>query len=258
MPTAPQSFSNRPSRAAPALAAALLLTSIVAFALQETGACGSCALRQGPWSFVAPAGVIGYSALVAIGFLSPYRLFPIGSAIAASVHTVLLATMVILGRLCPVCIGAAVLALALFVVSLVRCPFRMRLIAAVYVPAVLLASGPAAWALAHEEALETERQAFVRAIQESRFKPDRDSVLTIQVFEQDHCGYCRDFREMYLPRLERDFGDRMRVRFLPATATNWVRRTPTIVIEGGAVYEGLPETYSELRAAVEEALSSGK
>ncbi len=252
------SVPARPPRVALALAGALLLASVVAAVIQLVGACGSCATRQGPWKFVAPAGIIGYGVLIAVGFLSPHRLFPVGSAIAAAVHTVLVGAMAVLGKLCPICIVAAALALALFLVMLLRCRFRARMISFVYVPAVLLASGPTAWALAHEEALENERQAFVRAIHESRLSAGRESILTIQVFEQDHCSYCRDFRELYLPRLERDFSDRVRVRFLPATATAWVRRTPTIVIEGGPVYEGLPEQYSELRAAVERALSSGK
>lgn len=233
-------------------AGALFLTSVIALVLQQIGACGSCAIHQGPWTFVAPAGVIGYAVLVAIGFLSPQHLFPIGAMIAAALHTVLIAAMAVTGKFCPICIVAAALALALLVVTLVQNPLRVKLLAWVYVPTLLVASAPALWALGHEDVLKGERDAFVRGLQ------NRDSVLTIQVFEQDHCSYCRDFREVYLPRLNRDFGDRVRVRFLEATSTTWVRRTPTIVIEAGPIYEGLPENYTDLKTAVDQALSSGK
>lgn len=251
-----KSGAPRLPRVSLALAGALLVASVVALAIQETGACGGCQVRDGAWKFVAPAGIAGYAVLLVFGFLSPQHLFPIGAAIAAAVHTVLVVAMLVLGKVCFICVSAAALALALFVILLIRSNARVKIVACVYVPAVLVASGPTAWALAQEETRENERQAFIQAVHGSG--SSRDAALTIQVFEQDHCSYCRDFRELYLPRLERDFGGRVHVRFLPATATRWVQRTPTIVIEGGPVYEGLPETYSELRVAVERAMSSGK
>lgn len=253
-----KSLAARPPRLALAMAAALFLVSIGAMAIQHFGNCGTCTVRQGPWKLVAPVGTFGYGVLTAMGLWGPYRLFPIGSALAAAVHTVLVAAMAVGSWFCPICIAAATLALGLFLVMLVRSASRLKIVACVYVPAVLLASGPTAWALSRDEAVKGEREAFARAIRDSRSGANLDAVLTIQVFEQDHCSYCRDFREMYLPRLDRDFAGRVRVRFLQATTTTWVRRTPTIVVEGGPVYEGLPENYSELRDAVERALSAGK
>ncbi|MBI2901132.1 MAG: vitamin K epoxide reductase family protein [Planctomycetes bacterium] len=258
MNAATNAVPERPPRLALALSVALLLVSIVAVAIQHLQLCGGCALRQGLFSAVAPGGVFGYGALAVIGWLGPWRLFPWGAAFAAAVHTVLVAAMVMHGHLCIVCVVAATLALALFVVMIVRSNSRLKLIAFAYVPAAILAAGPTSWALAHDEAMKKERDAFIRAIRDSHFTEGAADVLTIQVFEQDHCGYCRDFRELYLPRLEREFGPRIRVRFLSATATTWVRHTPTIVIETGLVYEGLPRDYSEIRSAIEAALAARK
>jgi len=245
---------DRPPRLALALSAALLVLSIAAAATQYLALCGGCAIHQGPWTLVAPLGVLGYGALTAIGFRGPHRLFTVGAAVAAGIHTVLVLAMLARGRLCLLCGVAAVLAAALFIVTLARSTARVKMVAFAYLPAVLLASSPAAWALARERAAEHGREAFIRAVR----APGIEDCLSIQVFEQDHCGYCRDFREFYLPRLKREFGSRVRVDFHAATETGWVRRTPTIVIEAGPVYEGLPKNYLELRLAVEQALAARK
>lgn len=253
---------DRPLRAAPsrveglaiALSAALLVVSIVAAVLQHLDACGACATHQGPWALVALMGGISYAVLTAVGCLGWSRLFRLGAAAAAAVHTALVAAMVARGQFCLLCGVAAGLAAGLFLVTLVRSTSRMKFLAGVYLPALILASGPTAWALARERAAEHGRQSFIRDLQ-GAIRQDR---LTIQVFEQDHCGYCRDFREFHLPKLEREFHDRIHVQFHVATATGWVRRTPTIVVEGGPVYEGLPENYQELRSAVEQALAARK
>lgn len=256
------SGSDRSPRPAPtvvgrlalALSLALLATSVASAVMPRMGACGACATHQGAWELVAPLGVIGYGFLAAVGWLGRLLLFSIGGAVAAGVHTVLLAAMLVEGRLCPLCVIACALAAGLFLVILAGASSRARLVAGAYLPALIIASGPVAWALAHERAAEVERQAFAHAIRQA----DPREALAIQVFEQDQCGYCRDFREFYVPRLERDFALQVRVRFLPATASTWVRRTPTIVVEGGPIYEGLPASYHELRSAVEKALGARK
>ena len=248
------SVPDRPHRLAIALSAALLVVSIGAALLQHLDACGACATHQGPWALVAPLGGVGYAVLTAVGCLGWFRLFRLGAATAAAVHTALVAAMLARGQFCLVCGVAAGIASGLFLVTLVRSTSRVKFVAGVYLPLLILASGPTAWALARERAAEHGRQDFIRAIQ----GPTRQDRLTIQVFEQDHCGYCRDFREFHLPKLEREFHDQIHVRFHAATATGWVRRTPTIVVEGGPVYEGLPENYQELRSAVEQALAARK
>lgn len=245
---------DRPTRLALALSAALLVLSIAAAALQHFALCGGCAIHHGPWTLVAPLGLLGYGALTAIGFWGFRRMFRVGTAVAAGVHTVLGFAMLARGRLCLLCGVAAVLAALLFVVTLARSTARVKMVAFAYLPAVILSSGPATWALARERAAEDGREAFIRAVR----VPGVEHGLSIQVFEQDHCGYCRDFREFYLPRLKGEFGSRIRVDFHAATATGWVRRTPTIVIEAGPVYEGLPRNYPELRFAVEQALGARK
>ncbi len=246
---------QQPPRLALALALALFAASIGAGVVQHLAAsCGGCMVQEGPWTLVAPMGVLGYGALATLGWSGRPRFFTVGAAVAAGVHTVLVAAMLMRGRICPLCVAAAILAGALFVVVLVRSRSRLKMIACGYLPAVILAAGPISWALAQERAADREQEAFARALQGPR-PQDR---ITIQVFEQDHCGYCRDFREFTLPRLEQEFRGRIQVRFLPAIATAWVRRTPTIAIEGGAVYEGFPEDYADFRAAVERALAARK
>ena len=79
--------------------------------------------------------------------------------------------------------------------------------------------------------------------------------LKVDVFEMDHCPYCRDFRDFYLPRLEKDFGHRVKVSFHDAQTASWVERTPTIAIQGGVVFEGLPREYDHLYQAIFRSLS---
>lgn len=241
--------TGRPTHLALAISAALFVISAGTTALERLAPCAACATHQGPWASVAPLGAAGYAALTAIGVLGRPRLFATGTAVAAGIHTALILAMLARGRFCTPCALAAAMAGALFATTLARSRTPGRMFAFAYLPAVLLASGPVAWALAREQASAREREHFVRA-------PRAGSSLSIAVFEQDHCGYCRDFRDLYLPRLEREFGSRIRVDFHAAASTAWVRRTPTIVIEGGPVYEGLPPHYLELRRAVEEALAA--
>jgi len=244
--------SGRPSQLALALSVALFAMSVGAMAVQRLALCGACALSHGPWAIVAPLGAASYGVLFFVGLLGRKGLFSVGTALAAGTHTALVGAMLARGQLCLLCVIAAALAGGLFLVTLLRAASRTRMIACAYLPAVLLVSGPTAWALAQERAVESDRDAFVRAIQ----RHDLQDRLTIQVFEQDHCGYCRDLRDFYLPRLEREFSNRIEVRFLQATDTVWVRRTPTIVVEGGTIYEGLPESYIVLRSAVNAALAA--
>jgi len=245
-----------PPRPALVLTVALLAISVSAGVVQHLAAsCGGCMVQKGPWTLVAPLGVLGYGALAALGWWGCRRLFALGAAVAAGVHTALVAAMMARGRICPLCVAAAVLAVALFVVVvLARSGGRLKMVACAYLPSVILSSGPISWALAQERAADRERESFARALQ----GPGPQDRITIQVFEQDHCGYCRDFREFTLPRLEEEFRDRIQVRFLPALAAAWVRRTPTIAIEGGPVYEGLPQDYADFRAAVERAIAARK
>ena len=247
---------KRPSIVALALSASLLVTSIAAFVLQQFPVCSGCSVTQGLSAWIAPAGALGYAILTILGWLGAQRVFTIGTGVAAGVHSVLLAAMITRGGICLLCVIAAALAILLFILTLARSNSRVKHVAFAYVPTVLAASGAVIWAAEREQALEREWQVALRIARQD--PGDGAGGLTIQVFEQDHCGYCRDFREFYLPQLARDFKDRVLVRFLPATATSWVRRTPTIVVEGGPVYEGLPRDYSELQSAVHQALAARK
>lgn len=251
MKIAHQSESPRIPRIAVAFSAALMILSIAAVVLQATGDCGSCAVRNGPWYLIAPLGALGYAALTVAGLLRSCRVFSTGSAMAAAMHTVLVAAMVLQERFCALCAIAAALAIAMLLIVLGQEERPGTLLLRIYLPVLLVAAGPTGWALSNERALATDRQAFARAIH-------RTDPVAIQVFEQDQCGYCRDFRAFYLPQLDREFRDQVRVLFLPATAASWVRRTPTIVIEGGPIFEGLPVNYAELRSAVAGALDSRK
>lgn len=248
-----------------AAAWAQLAIAGAAFFVEVLGICGGCE-TGGPRIrlAIASAGLAGYACLALAGELGRARLFHVGLAIAAGIHSALVLWMAAAGALCLTCAIAAAGVATLLTVSLVwrTLPWRTLwgLFRGAFVPALLLA-GVFAWSAARAEAArETEQELAITRGQV--FPPRPISVegalpLRIAVYESERCPYCLEFRADYLPRLKRDFKGRIEIRFVDAREATWVRRTPTILVEGGPVWEGLPLRYADLRDVVAEELARG-
>lgn len=181
------------------------------------------------------AGVVFYSTLLAIGlWRGPGRLVFGGAFLAFGAH-LLLMVRILPDRWCWLCVGAAANSLFLAILALLadRSNLKVAAFALPWSAAVfLLVPKPAAIAV-----------------------PESEGVSVI-IVEKDDCPYCRELREEVLPRLEREFGGRIEVRFRSADDFPGVRKTPTILVtrrKESRVIEGLPP-YEMLRDAVARAL----
>ncbi len=234
------------------LAAAGLVLALLALWVEAIGGCGGCRRGTSETLVVAGAGTLAYTVLLTVAMLNREALFHIGVFVAAAVHTVLVVWMIVKHEACPVCIGAAVAALANAGFAL-RHGAPLALVDRVYVPAVLAASGLVFAAIIAEERVAGHSEAKARhAVREATVAAP-SGRLAILVYENDHCPYCREFREQYEPALNREFGGDVEIRYFNAESVAWVRRTPTIVVENGPVYEGLPVELAVLSRAVSEA-----
>ncbi len=256
------SVDARKSRVSPpllGLVAVQVIVALTAAGLDLAKACGACVKTTELHGIIAIVGAAAYAILFLAGCLGRVRPFAIGVSAAAGVHAALMIWMVEKRTFCALCLVSAAVALVLIAVSLRMRVGTVMLLERVTLPALLLAGG-ATFALDAIE--ESRRDMRNRAIQEFQTADARDETpaagrpLQITVFEMDHCPYCRDFRDLYWPRLKQEFGSKIAVRFLPAESADWVKRSPTIAIEAGGVFEGLPFRYEDLRQAVTESLAA--
>jgi len=243
-----------------ALVGLQVVLASIALGLDLVEACGACT-RTTPFHMaIAAVGVASYLALLALGATGFRGLFYTGIFVAGGIHTALLLWMMETQSFCLPCVASTAVALALIALAIRSGRPVTRLVERAFLPALLLTGGVC---FASEAIQDARKEAWVREAlppREATISPEDGPAparpVTVAVFEQDHCPYCREFRERYLPRLEHDFGPKIAVRFLPVEAGSWVRRTPTIAIESGPVFDGLPRQYEDLRRAVEETLAT--
>ena len=254
------------------LAGLQLALALSALALDLAALCGACSRATDLGLAIAGVGCAGYLALLLSGIFGASRTFYVGVFMAGGVHTGLALWMVETHAFCiPCAIGAAV-AFLLMSVSLRTSKRHHDLLKCAYAPTLLLVL---AGTFVVQEVEEDRRTAEARDLKKLHplpsssppvpleepgaiSKPSAKTPLPIRIFEIADCGYCRDFRALYLPRLRRDFGSEISISFHPAERTSWVRRTPTIVMGGLPVFEGFPTRYEDLYQAVEMRLDARK
>lgn len=252
-----------------ALAGVQLALSGIAVAVDVAKLCSGCEVR-GIWGvenlhlWIALAGSLAYLSLVLLGVFDRAKLFYFGVMSAAGVHTVLAAWIWTQSLACFPCIASAVVAAILAAAALGSRRAPWHLVERAYVPVLLASACFSYLAIAEAASIEETRERGIEAFRQEieagpagRGTAERGRTV-VRVFESDECPYCAEFRDAYLPRLRRDFGDAVEVRFADARSTNWVRRTPTIALENGLVFEGLPERYGDLQGAVSQALEGSK
>ncbi len=252
-----------------ALAAAQLLLAGISLVADVAHLCSGCEVR-GIWGvdnlhlWIACAGVLAYLSLVLLGAFDRAKVFYFGVMSAAGVHTVLAAWIWTQSLACFPCIASAVVAAILAAAAIASRRAPWHLVERAYVPVLLATACGAYLALAESGSIEETRERGLEAFRAEiasgpagRGSGERGRTV-VHVFETDDCPYCAEFRDAYLPRLRRDFGDAVEVRFADARTTSWVRRTPTIALENGLVFEGLPERYRDLHDAVAQALDGSR
>lgn len=187
------------------------------------------------------AGLAGYLALLAVAlWKGPNRLLFAGVFFAFGVHALLVVRMT-QDRWCWICAAAAANSLLLAALAIVQDRANLKLagFALPWSAAVLLIVPRSATPQVHV----AEAREGVRLV----------------VLERAGCDYCRELRARVLPRLEREFGDRIEIRFRSADDVPGVTRTPTLILtkrSQARVIDGLPP-YEMLRDAVARALENG-
>lgn len=251
-PDRPEGSIPRLHRVLAGLQMVLAITSVV---LDLSGACGACEKSGGPRLEIALGGSAAYLGLFLLGWWEWRKAFYTGVFLAAGVHTALGAILILNRAACVPCLLSAVVAIAFAAHALLGGPVPVKRAkvawpAAFLVTLAVLAPGLAS-ARAHHH--EEDRREAMRA---PRGEADRASRpgIRLEVYEMARCPYCREFRETFLPRLAREFGDRVEVSFHDAARVPWIERAPTLVIEGGPVFDGLPLRYEHLRDALGEAI----
>jgi hypothetical protein len=252
--TSAKTSATTAGRAQFALAFVGLALAAISLASDLLDLCRSCgtgdALRLG----IGGAGVAGYAALGIAPVMGADALFQSGVLAAAAVHVALATWMVTAGSLCPFCLLAAIAAFANVGIGLAAGRAPLSLLERAFLPVLLVASGVVFALALHDGKEAAARHAAVRAESTAPPRSVSPDAVRLVVYENDHCGYCREFRDAYAPRLARDFGSRLSVEYRDAGSAPWLRRTPTLAIEGGDVFEGLPARYEDLHAAVAAAI----
>ena len=244
----PARSSGRIPRLALALAGTQLALSAIALGLGVVGACGACSRGGGLHAAIALAGVIGYGALLLSGVRNSRALFTRGVFAAAGIHGALGVVLALEKRFCAPCVGAFAVAMVLAGLTAWTSERSFSSLLGTAAPAALATFTFLVPDLVRaEERTKLRRETFTMAIPA---KEEPRATARLDVYEAAHCSYCQGFRSDYLPRLEADFQGRLEIRFHDASGIAWVERTPTFVLGGRLLFEGLPYRYQDLAEAI--------
>jgi hypothetical protein len=243
--------SEKISRTGLALVGAQMGLAAVATGLDLAQACGACSRGGAPHLAIAAAGVAGYGALLGVGLAGKRGLFGSGVWVALGIHGALGILLFLERRVCLPCLLSLGVAFALAGLEMrSRALTPRRAMASVSALAVTL------FGLSGSLAQAQERPWAPGAV--ARIAVPRTGsalrALDLDVYEASHCSYCADFRDRYLPRLKEDFAGLIEVRFHDAREAGWVERTPTFLLGGRLLFEGLPLRYEDLAETVMESL----
>jgi hypothetical protein len=217
-----------PAAAVCSLQAALAL----ALALRACSSCG----RPDRWAWAGAACYAALAGLVLVPRAAPLAGLMVQGALA--IHACLVASMLRAG-LCAACLGAAGLAVALWLVWRPldgRAAWRSALD---FIPILALAAA-------------VVRPADPARVEAAADAPP-DGVVELVVFEDPSCPHCRELAER-LPSIRAEHPGLV-VRRLPAADFPFVRAVPTMLVRGPGgrrLFEGLPDAAA-LSAAIRAA-----
>lgn len=244
----------RMSKLQPAIVAASAFLGLAMALVMLTGpvACQEClagAARISRLNFGAIGAIFYLGLLAALNV--PQMARPAASALflAAGAHLGLMSLLYRFEVACPLCLATG-LGVTLGAVLLTAVSPGFRRTAGWF---ALLGFLGVNVAVAADRLIDLHQResALSSAIEEARrrFTP-ADGRVALVVFNRDGCPACREFREVYVPRISRDFGPTVAVSFREAPA-----RIPTptmVVLPGTAVFVGNPE-YPALRTTLLQA-----
>jgi uncharacterized membrane protein len=242
------------------VAAAVLALSLLAISASQAARifgvkCTSCESIAGR-GIVALAGCVFYAAVLValvIGW-PPRRLIWQGLFAGLATHAVLIATSVIKGDFCPVCLAAAVLCLALWLV----CAGDRKLSAQAFL--ILACLGFATGGILSALETKTLHYQFLARLPAESLAPPANSRVTLLVLEDSRCPGCEQFRNQWEGTLRKEFGDTLAIRFGKASEVG-APITPTFIVGADLravnVYEG-EFPYTVVRGWILEHLRSSQ
>jgi hypothetical protein len=245
--------SDRIPGAQMALVGIQLGLALLALAVDLLHSCGACGRGGILHLGVALLGAVGYGALLGFAFLGRTLSFYRGVFAAVGIHAALGLVLLLEKSLCLPCLCSLGVATLLAVLAAlgpnVGCRYLLSIAAPMAAITLMLSLPNLHWAAGGPEG----SPAIARAAREPR--PTSAGVPSLDVYEAPHCAYCNSFRSDYLPLLEADYQGRLAVRFHEASSASWVQRTPTFVLGGRLLFEGLPYRYQDLADAVDSELA---
>jgi len=165
--------------------------------------------------------------LILLGSLARFKINRIsltGLFLAAGVHVALLAKLVSLHLLCVPCITCAV---AIGIACFIAMEKSTRLAAFATVSGILLI---AVTSYTYQKVqLNNEELRTREAIHFEQLDLSATNSLPVYVFEEPTCNTCKEFSDLYEPRLISKYGHKISLHILPAPGSISV---PTIVIGG--------------------------
>jgi hypothetical protein len=231
-----------------ALAGLQLALALLATALDLARSCGACSRGGGVRLSISALGAIGYGALAVFGLRNSWTPFYRGVFAAAGVHGALGLIMALEQRSCLPCLTSLAVAMILAGHAAWTACLPSVILVRTTAPATIATLALLLPGLAQPPTREEAAgQAFQIA---SPSKPASVRVAQLDVYEAAHCSYCTSFRSDYLPRLEADFQGRLEVRFHDTSRFAWIERTPTFILDGKPLFEGLPYRYEDLAEAI--------
>jgi chitodextrinase len=224
------------------------LLALVALILDFLKTCSACGDSLNIHTTIAASGAFSYALLLFLGWRGHARFFYSGLVLASGIHAGLIASMVAGSNFCPICAFAGGVSLLLLGQALSTRVFPLRVGALLFILAGSLAVSGYTELQNIESKRSKERMARLRKVEQPLLTA-AEKIIAVTVYEREGCHHCRHFRETYLPKLQADFGKEIKITFIPAKLAPEIKLTPTVVIEGGPVFEGV-RSYDDLYQAV--------
>jgi hypothetical protein len=204
------------------LAIIQLVLSMYAVGAKIFGTCKTC---NGVFTSIVPAslGIGLYAIILVLLELRKIRLASLLTFVALCTHGLLVSHLVISDQRCKLCFSAFIGSIALFV-AISSADTRIPLMSYAIIGAFVVIVGTLILTMLPID----QRFRFVESIPE-QFLPQEDGSVTILMVEGRDCGGCEDFRKVMAPKLQREFGQRLRVVSV-GTDQVPVAVTPTFVV----------------------------
>jgi glutaredoxin len=203
-------------------------------------------------------GVLFYGhLLVVLTWKGPTRYVFCCTALAAGIHTVLIALLIHRQLVCPPCLLTTAGAFTMLGLSLAIDRRNFRRAAIILPVAMVVAVGGRMllYRIVPSPDVIRQRQIQIALQREEREPPVPVGRVRLLVYARPGCHYCKELDERVMPAIRHEFGSSLQIDYRPA----WKKLiTPTLVIRGErrTHFAGLP-TLDALRKAIHFAQGKG-